>query len=289
MEQSVDSSNDKYTVDGDLYLIKTISRYPILWDRKNFDSDQRNEVWQNLSKKLDLKLEWMKKRWSYLREQYVRHLKQVNNLESDKPLKKNYKYFTEMSFLANHIQIRNGNYHDVISHITNGEKIDSLEFTDQIEDNEVEADDIDNDVEGECIDFVITENELEAYNDDDDENMFIELSDEDVESVVHPTDAVQSVKTSTGVDTQTPVSNNRPVSNTLTKQTKTATVVYEDSLEQRLPLNGAENESSQNITKTSESRCEDVIFGELVTSMLKKMDSPSRKRAKKEILNILLS
>ncbi|XP_037028366.1 uncharacterized protein LOC119068751 [Bradysia coprophila] len=292
MEQSVDSANDKYTVDGDLYLIKTISRYPILWDRKNFDSDQRNEVWQNLSKKLDLKLEWMKKRWSYLREQYVRHLKQVNNLESDKPLKKNYKYFTEMSFLANHIQIRNGNYQDVISHITNGEKIDSIEFTDQIEDNDEEADK-DHGVEGECIDFVITENELEAYNDDDDENMFIELSDEDVETILQPTDDVPSVKTSAGLVTQTPVSNSRPISNNPTKQTKTATVTYEDSLElqseQRLPLNGAENESYQKITKTTESRCEDVIFGELVTSMLKKMDSPSRKRAKKEILNILLS
>lgn len=55
MEQSVDSTNDEYTVDGDLYLIKTISRYPILWDRKNFDTDQRNEVWLRLSKKLNIK------------------------------------------------------------------------------------------------------------------------------------------------------------------------------------------------------------------------------------------
>lgn len=55
MERIVDSTNDVHTVDGDLYLIKTISRYPILWDRKNFDSDQRNEVWLKLSKKLDIK------------------------------------------------------------------------------------------------------------------------------------------------------------------------------------------------------------------------------------------
>lgn len=51
----VDSTNDEWIVDGDLYLIKTISRYPILWDRKNFDSDLRNEVWLKLSKKLKIK------------------------------------------------------------------------------------------------------------------------------------------------------------------------------------------------------------------------------------------
>lgn len=53
--QSVDSKSDEWIVDGDLYLIKTISRYPILWDRKNFDSDLRNEVWLKLSKKLKIK------------------------------------------------------------------------------------------------------------------------------------------------------------------------------------------------------------------------------------------
>lgn len=55
MEKNVDNRNSEYIVDGDLYLIKTISRYPILWDRKNFDSDQRNEIWLKLSKKLNIK------------------------------------------------------------------------------------------------------------------------------------------------------------------------------------------------------------------------------------------
>lgn len=35
-------------------------------------------------------------------------------------------------------------------------------------------------------------------------------------------------------------------------------------------------------------RCEDTIFGELVVAMLKKMDPDDKKRAKKEIMNILL-
>lgn len=54
-DKNVDSTNDERIVDGDLYLIKTISRYPILWDRKNFDSDQRNEIWLMLSKKFGIK------------------------------------------------------------------------------------------------------------------------------------------------------------------------------------------------------------------------------------------
>lgn len=188
-----------------------------------------------------------------------------------------------MSFLANHIQIRNGNYHDVIS---TGHKIDSIESTDGIEEHNVDGND--NGVESECIDFVITENEFEAYNDDDDENMFVELSDEDVqESPVHLNDA------SVEIVPKTPVCYSRPVSNTVKKEIQTAAVVYEDSelntSEQHLPSDYAEKQNSQKISKPTESRCEDVIFGELVTSMLKKMDSPSRKRAKKEILNILLS
>lgn len=35
-------------------------------------------------------------------------------------------------------------------------------------------------------------------------------------------------------------------------------------------------------------RCEDTIFGELIVAMLKKMNPEEKKRAKKEIMNILL-
>lgn len=40
--------------------------------------------------------------------------------------------------------------------------------------------------------------------------------------------------------------------------------------------------------KASRERCEDLIFGELVVAMLKKFDTEEKKRAKKEIMNILL-
>lgn len=40
--------------------------------------------------------------------------------------------------------------------------------------------------------------------------------------------------------------------------------------------------------KTSHERCEDSIFGELVVAMLKKLEPEEKKRAKKEIMNILL-
>lgn len=239
-------------------------------------------------------VEWMKKRWSYLREQYVRHLKQLNHLESDKPAKKNYKYFTEMSFLADHIQIRNGNYQDAIPNITNGDKIVSINSTNHIEEDGMDGEDKDkeNDEENEAIDFVITETEIEAYNDDDEDNMFVELSDEYDEPDVHPTDE-PILNTSPEVVLQATVT---PLLQILTKPTKTAAVVFDDdppelrTSEQHLSMNHAEHENCQKITnQTTESRCEDVIFGELVTSMLKKMDTPARKRAKKEILNILLS
>lgn len=49
------------------------------------------------------------------------------------------------------------------------------------------------------------------------------------------------------------------------------------------------NESETNTANIDTSkRCEDTIFGELVVAMLQKMGPEEKKRAKKEIMNILL-
>lgn len=234
----------------------------------------------------------MKKRWSYLREQYVRHLKLINNLEYDKTSKKNYKYFNEMSFLANHIQIRNGNCQDVISNITSV----------NIESNNAPDDDKVNDPENENVDFVITENEIEAYNDDDDDladNLFVELSDDDKDESVQRNDGYNSNTDLMNSSTQKLIYKHDNKHQSETKPINSLPVVIEEVHPTELrnadqhysstDHTDVQNENYQIVSKTAESRCEDVIFGELVTSMLKKMDSPNRKRAKKEILNILLS
>lgn len=44
----------------------------------------------------------------------------------------------------------------------------------------------------------------------------------------------------------------------------------------------------KNLSNSTNERCEDAIFGELVAVMLKKLSSEDKKRAKKEIMNILL-
>ncbi|KAJ6637479.1 hypothetical protein Bhyg_10209 [Pseudolycoriella hygida] len=289
-EELVSANSSEWIVDGDLFLIKTISRYPILWDRKHFDSDLRNEVWLKLSKKLKIKVEWMKKRWSYLREQYVRHLKQINNLESDKQSKKNYKYFNEMSFLANHIQLRNINFQEAIKSV-------SLDTSRPFHMLKVEKNEV-TDHENENYDFVITENDIEAYNDDDDfaDNLFVELSDEEQQT---------NDECDLSVDLQPPTQLTSKaaleissISNVSTTQSKSSPLAFEDTsatdykaTEPHVFINRADvvTGDDQLVSKSSETRCEDVIFGELVTSMLKKMDSPNRKRAKKEIMNILLS
>lgn len=235
----------------------------------------------------------MKKRWSYLREQYVKQLKQMNSVESDKPSKKNYKYFNEMSFLANHIQIRNGNYQDLLCNVFY--KPDNVETNNPLE-NDVQ--------EHENVDFVITENEIEAYNDEDDlaDNLFVELSDEEKDDKLQPNDTCNSELVSKNYSTikteiPTPKYNIKPITVTSTKPKKPLAFEDVNALEMRTAEQhktstenvNALNENRHRATKTNESRCEDDIFGELVTSMLKKMDSPNRKRAKKEILNILLS
>lgn len=53
--------------------------------------------------------------------------------------------------------------------------------------------------------------------------------------------------------------------------------------------NGAASQTEANTTASDRNeRCEDTIFGELVVAMLKKMNAEEKKRAKKEIMNILL-
>lgn len=45
---------------------------------------------------------------------------------------------------------------------------------------------------------------------------------------------------------------------------------------------------TQSDSSSANERCEDTIFGELIVAMLKKMKPEDKKRAKKEIMNILL-
>lgn len=49
--------------------------------------------------------------------------------------------------------------------------------------------------ENEDVDFVITENEIDAYNDDDDGNLFVELSDEENDAKVEPIDNGNHLRT----------------------------------------------------------------------------------------------
>lgn len=55
-----------------------------------------------------------------------------------------------------------------------------------------------------------------------------------------------------------------------------------------LPEQENTSDTSANDEKSKGERCEDTIFGELVVAMLKKMKPEEKKRAKKEIMNILL-
>lgn len=202
-----------------------------------------------------------------------------------------------MSFLANHIQIRNGNYQDMIFHNVYKPIKSDL-------DARIEADSSNKDIlENEKVDFVITENEIEDYDDDDDltDNLFVELTDEERDDELYQNDSCPSdqdlVKSSTLVTLQsTTEHNDNTVLDVTAKSIKPVPILFEDvssselrTREQHVPPEDIVSENYQVVSKAAESRCEDVIFGELVTSMLKKMDSPNRKRAKKEILNILLS
>lgn len=122
------------------------------------------------------------------------------------------------------------------------------------------------------IEFSITQDEIENYEEDAVEDIFTELSDEETQ--------VPRVKKYKHIDEK---------ANTSIKATRiTSQQIYDEE-----SPTTAEIESSNSIIAKKpcfirEERCEDTVFGELVTVMLKKLDTESRKRAKKEIMHILL-
>lgn len=157
----------------------------------------------------------------------------------------------------------------------------------------------------ENIEFSITQDDIDACEDDDDD-IFVELSEEELDLSVQQRDVSDSVSTSTtNIVTADVISPVHTLSQKRKADFKEVSAAEEDALSDEQPVSVALAPPSKQIkfnvvdqqivtplrepsVSKNEHRCEDSIFGELVAAMLQKMEKDNKKSAKRKIMDILL-
>ncbi|XP_073848803.1 uncharacterized protein isoform X1 [Musca autumnalis] len=141
--------------------------------------------------------------------------------------------------------------------------------------------------------FEITEDDVAEWRSNKEENMFLEV--EDVDNTIEPADKCNVTKSSDdgkGKEFNQSSDNSVAVHNQAKEQNANSAGASEKRPEEMCresnPNSKSGETSSAPASSTSE-RCEDVIFGELVTAMLKRMDEDKKRNIKKEIMNLLLT
>lgn len=170
-----------------------------------------------------------------------------------------------------------------------------------------------NPIPDENIEFSITQDDIDALEDGDEDNIFIELSEEELEVAVQQREVSDAVSTSIINNIPAVVIEPSVVAPTFLQkkkmEPKDASVAEVDNLsghsDKQLVSAVLEpptkqiksNTVTQQTTATparepsvikGEHRCEDSIFGELVAAMLQKMENVAKKSAKRKIMDILL-
>ncbi|XP_073848804.1 uncharacterized protein isoform X2 [Musca autumnalis] len=135
---------------------------------------------------------------------------------------------------------------------------------------------------GQFMDFVERKNETQ-------------IKVEDVDNTIEPADKCNVTKSSDdgkGKEFNQSSDNSVAVHNQAKEQNANSAGASEKRPEEMCresnPNSKSGETSSAPASSTSE-RCEDVIFGELVTAMLKRMDEDKKRNIKKEIMNLLLT
>lgn len=123
------------------------------------------------------------------------------------------------------------------------------------------------------LEFCFTADDLNSDDDEDPENVFQELSDVDADP-----DTTKCMSSTVKLD-----SNEEDIN--IIPHSKVAEVNQKTGPRKRMTTTVPVSISPP---KKVASRCEDTIFGELVTAMLLRMEPAEKKRVKKEIMNLLL-
>lgn len=231
-----------------------------------------------------ISVDFTKKRWIHLKECFF---KDVTLMRRDPKASSLFKHFNHMLFLCKNASISKTMVTDSVTFKTDGQQLSST-------------------IPDEDIEFSITQDDIDACEDDD-EDIFVELSSDELELAVQQRDVSDSFPTSTTNNITADVIAASIVVPTFPQKRKAEPKEVSVAKVEALPVHSDEpivspeppskqtkhtvarqTETSAREPSKSEHRCEDIIFGELVAAMLQKMESGNKKSAKRKIMDILL-
>ncbi|XP_075165341.1 uncharacterized protein LOC142237805 isoform X1 [Haematobia irritans] len=238
-------------MDINLRIIEAVSKMPCLYTSSQIE--ERNKQWKRIAKELDIEEQTLKLRWHSILKRY--HSEKLPTL-----------YVDRLQFMK-----RN-------SHIRRDNKWPEFEITADTTEEQKN-----------CEEYVFLEvDEIESqttiskYSGVKNDKRNPIVTGNDISSVCIPDNGNKNNKTN---------GNNKCNDNA--NKENFSVVPTDDSSKQAclgssVVIKANPEKNTESITSPSE-RCEDVIFGELVTAMLKRMSEDKKRNIKKEIMNLLLS
>ncbi|TMW54680.1 hypothetical protein DOY81_000211 [Sarcophaga bullata] len=286
-------------MDIDLKLIEGVRQCPILYNN-DFSLEERNHAWLQLAEKLKTHEQLLKIRWHYLLQRYQREI--------------NFRYSKKMNFLQRHANTHHGESEHWPEFIITEEDLkderpeEKEEFRYLLDENEDKNEcKISNEKEFGIKDTKkqsntkpLENNSIDSAAKDQVDNekadniclAQMSRSSEDHDLTKEVTDTIKNYNDNTNITNKIAIINmdkdvlkstEKESTNQDSKQENTTKLIVAEAAE------ATSNTSKEKIEQPRNERCEDVIFGELVTAMLMRMDESKKKNIKKEIMNMLLS
>ncbi|XP_037808213.1 uncharacterized protein LOC119601368 isoform X2 [Lucilia sericata] len=257
-------------------IIEGVRQFPTLYDDKG-NLDERNQAWMQLAEKLKMHV-YLKIRWHSLMQAYQRNM--------------NFKYANNMDFVPRIKETHNKgeNWPEFI--ITEEDLKEDRSGQEQEEFVFLEIDEEDSKVK-EMPKAAVKEKAAENSKQLE-ETPNVELKNNDLEQNVYRIQNIENLneeKATKNVEVKENVAvKPKECDNGTTTTTK---------VEEKMAAVNVNKENDQVSKETKEvaidkshiknERCEDAIFGELVSATLKRMDEDKKRNIKKEIMNLLFS
>lgn len=288
-------------------IISSVQHYPELWYKNHCTAGEADLAWEEIANalqingkckhiffnfeypnsKIIISVDFIKRRWIHLKECFF---KDVTLMRRDPKASSVFKHFSNMIFLCKKGSISKTIDTDSLSIKTERQQRLLTTITD------------------ENIEFSITQEDIDACEEDD-EDIFVELSEEELGLPVQQRDAVPEKTNHITADVIAPsvvvpvlpqkrkaepkdVSAAKVDAPSVHSDEKTVSAVVEPPPSKQIKCNAVAEQittpAREPSVSKSEHRCEDTIFGELVAAMLQKMEDVNKKNAKRKIMNILL-
>ncbi|XP_023309693.2 uncharacterized protein LOC111691262 [Lucilia cuprina] len=259
-------------------IIEGVKQFPTLYDDKG-NLDERNQAWMQLADKLKMHEVYLKIRWHSLMQAYQRNM--------------NFKYANNMDFVPRIKETHNKgeNWPEFI--ITEEDLKEDRSVQEQEEFVFLEIDEEDAKVK-EMPKATVKEKTVENVKQLEEASNVV-LKNKNLEQNVYKIQNIEKLNDLKATQNVEVKENIEDKPKECDKSTTTTSKV-----EEKMPaVDVNKKENDQVIKETKEvaiekshiknERCEDAIFGELVSATLKRMDEEKKRNIKKEIMNLLFS